>query len=257
MAHHQQQNFFKTVLASIKIPGPAKVVDFGSLDINGGVKQLIDPTWDYTGIDLDKGPNVDLIQPGQLVDLKSESFDVTLSSELFEHTPYWKEIFAQMCRLTKPGGVVIFTCAGVGRKEHGTTRSDMGYSSPFTVRKGDEYYKNITSQEAEESVAVNQWFSKYGFYDEYATHDLYFVGVRNSSHGVIPYLQDELFDQLKSLYPRKYWKLQTIGPRFLPQALIEIYFQVANRSMALLRNFVYSIYVKLGIKSKFTKNRKK
>jgi SAM-dependent methyltransferase len=253
LAHFQQQEFIKTIVLSINDSQPLTVVDFGSLDINGGVKQLIDPKWNYTGIDLEIGPNVDIARPGQLIDLQSEQFDISFSSELFEHTPFWKEIFAQMCRLTKPGGVVVFTCAGIGRKEHGTTRSDGGYSSPFTVKNGDEYYKNVARKDAEKSIAAKHWFSNYGFFDGYSTHDLYFVGIRKGSTLKGIHVEEDLIDKLHAMYPRKYWKPQSFGPLFFPQVLLEVYFQITSWFISVIRNLIYRIYVSLGLKSIFSK----
>jgi SAM-dependent methyltransferase len=132
LAHDQQQQYLKKVIGVVPSDTPFKMCDLGSLDINGGVRALIPGNFQYIGVDLEIGPNVDIARPAQLLDLASEQFDFLISSELFEHTPYWKEIFAQMCRLTKPGGIVAFTCAGAGRAEHGTTRSDKGLASRLT-----------------------------------------------------------------------------------------------------------------------------
>jgi SAM-dependent methyltransferase len=248
MAHFQQQEFMKTVLSEMEFTAPLDVLDFGSLDINGGVRQLISPDWKYTGIDLEIGPNVDIACPAQLVDLKSEQFDICFSSELFEHTPFWKEIFAQMCRLTKPGGVVIFTCAGIGRKEHGTTRSDSGYSSPFTVSMGEEYYRNVAKFDAGKSIAVESWFSKFGFYDEYKTHDLYFAGVKKFEHRLSFTVSKDLFRILETKYPQKPWKVQNFGTRILPQTIVELYFTLLRLFVSNVWNLVFKFYVKLGLK---------
>lgn len=248
MAHIQQQEFMKTVLSNLKFTSPLKVVDFGSLDINGGVRQLIESSWSYTGIDLEIGPNVDIACPGQLIDLQSEQFDICFSSELFEHTPFWKEIFAQMCRLTKPGGLVIFTCAGVGRKEHGTSRSDGGYSSPFTVSRGDEYYRNVPKSEAEKAIAKRYWFANSGFYEEYNIHDLYFVGVRRDGNSLPFEIENDLFQNLAKEYPVKFWKVQNYGAKYFPLILIENYFQLKNWLKSSVRGALFNLYVNTGLR---------
>jgi SAM-dependent methyltransferase len=248
MAHQQQQEFIETVLSEMSFTGPLDVLDFGSLDINGGVRQLISADWKYTGVDLEIGPNVDIACPAQLVDLKSEQFDICFSSELFEHTPFWKEIFAQMCRLTKPGGVVIFTCAGIGRKEHGTSRSDGGYSSPFTVSMGDEYYRNVGKFEAKNSIAINSWFTEFGFYEEYRIHDLYFVGVKKPTYPLSFSVNKDLFKILATKYPEKHWKVQNFGTRILPQSAVELYFILLYQIISNVRKHVYKLYIKFGLK---------
>ena len=60
MAHPQQAEFFATVREhypnSFK---SARVLEVGSLDINGSVRELFEKC-DYTGVDLQMGPGVDL-----------------------------------------------------------------------------------------------------------------------------------------------------------------------------------------------------
>ena len=97
--------------ASSQIPlENRKVLEVGSLDINGTVRIFFD-NCDYTGLDLGEGKGVDLIEEGQNYDAPDETYDTVLSTECFEHNPYWKETFLNMIRLCKKNGLVFFTCA--------------------------------------------------------------------------------------------------------------------------------------------------
>jgi SAM-dependent methyltransferase len=196
MSHSTQQDFI--LYTKNKFPNyftNSKVLEVGSLDINGSMRSFFSEC-DYLGIDVGEGQGVDLVVQGQEYNAPDESYDVCASGECFEHNPYWAETFSNMVRMCKSGGLVLFTCATTGRKEHGTSRTDSG-SSPLTVGIGWEYYKNLTEQDFLESFeeSFDEIFSEYEFhstvdYDnptEFIKHmrtyinpceDLYFWGIK-------------------------------------------------------------------------------
>jgi len=207
MSHPEQMNFFKTVFDSVSWESGSKtrIIDFGSLDINGGPHRLLEPIdCEYVGVDLDYGDNVDLVSRGELVDFPTASFDIAMSSELFEHTPTWREIFFNMCRLTKPGGIVVLSCAGSFRPEHGTSKSDKGYAAPFVVRQGVEYYGNVSARDMKRAISLDIWFQRYGLYENHWSHDTYFVGIRRKSTDIAVENFDQLINQLDNRYKTSY-----------------------------------------------------
>jgi SAM-dependent methyltransferase len=176
MAHHQEFEFIATVKTAL----PAffrgqKVLEVGSLDINGSIRTAFDDCT-YTGADLSPGPGVDIACAGQLLEFPSAHFDVCVSCECFEHNPYWVETWSNMLRMTRPGGLVLMSCATTGRREHGTTRSAPD-SSPFTVEHGWNYYRNLTQAHFESRFDLDQWFSDHAFVVSAESFDLYFVGI--------------------------------------------------------------------------------
>jgi hypothetical protein len=67
MAHQSQHLFFQSVKE--KYPSffsDVKVLDIGSLDINGNIKYLFNAPYYYIGVDLFEGNNVDVVCPGHL-----------------------------------------------------------------------------------------------------------------------------------------------------------------------------------------------
>ena len=46
-------------------PGGGSVLDVGSYDVNGTYRPLFPAGWDYLGVDIEKGPNVDLVVAGE------------------------------------------------------------------------------------------------------------------------------------------------------------------------------------------------
>lgn len=179
MAHPAQLDFF--AMAHLFFPNhfEGRVIDIGSLDINGGPHRNISPR-EYVGVDLAEGPNVNLVSRGEDVDLPSGHFDVAMSSECFEHNPNWRDTFRNMYRLTRPGGLVVFSCATWGRPEHGTTRSDGGYSAPFVVEQGSEHYENV-SELSVLGISARLGFSEAWTLVEPAHCDLFFAGLRKGS----------------------------------------------------------------------------
>lgn len=178
MSHPQQLAFMEIVIATLgnRIQ-TQKVLEIGSYDVNGTIRDIIGACESYLGVDLVDGPGVDLVSFGHELELESESFDLTLSAECFEHDPHWATTFLNMIRLTKSNGIVAFTCASLGRPEHGTLRSDPSLS-PGTQSINLDYYRNLTETDFRNSIVLEDFFSNYLFYYNHASWDLYFMGIR-------------------------------------------------------------------------------
>ena len=153
-----------------------RVVEIGSLDINGSVRPHFQAA-KYVGLDLGPGPGVDVVTPGHLFDEASGSYDCAVSANCFEHNPYWLETFVNMLRLVREDGLVLFTSASTGYREHGTRRS-APEASPHTVGLGWEYYRNLTERDFTSRLDLRQWCSDWRFFVDHGTYCLYFVGLR-------------------------------------------------------------------------------
>jgi len=180
MAHKQQQDFFESVKSQFpKMFSNVRVLDIGSLDINGNTKHFFDQPYYYVGLDLDEGPNVDLVCPGHLYECGFQ-FDVVMSSECFEHDMYYEETIRNMVRLLKSGGIMIFTCASAGRDEHGTVKTTPE-NAPFLEKYGEEwgnYYKNLTEFDIVNCIDIEETFSTWNFITNKEACDLYFYGIK-------------------------------------------------------------------------------
>jgi SAM-dependent methyltransferase len=180
MAHGQQQNFFSKVKESFpKYFRDVKVLDIGSLDINGNTKHFFKHPFYYVGVDLSEGNNVNVVCPGHLYD-SGFLFDVVMSSECFEHDMYYARTIQNMIRLLKSNGLMIFTCASTGRPEHGTLRSTPS-DAPFLSNideKWANYYKNLTEDDIRAVINIDDIFSSYNFEYEPTSCDLYFWGIK-------------------------------------------------------------------------------
>lgn len=170
----------------------ARVIEMGSLDINGSVRGNF-TGGEYVGVDLGPGPGVDLVSAGHELREPSGSYDCAISANCFEHNPYWLETFTNMLRLTRPGGLVVFTCASTGYREHGTRRS-APEASPITVQMGWDYYRNLVERDFTKSVNLSKWCSDWRFFRAHETYCLYFIGLRS---GAVELLPEKLVDEVR------------------------------------------------------------
>lgn len=173
MSHKQQLDFVSAVRdmfpANFK---DAKVLEVGSLDINGTIRIFFDHC-DYVGCDIGPGMHVDIVCPGEDLNFADGEFDTVASCECFEHNPHWASTFKNMHRMTKPGGLVFFSCATTGRPEHGTTRT-----SPADAPHCGDYYRNLTKEDFEITFVLDDMFNEFRFGVGKETCDLYFFGVK-------------------------------------------------------------------------------
>lgn len=173
MAHKEQKDFFISVKQKYpQMFSNVKVLEVGSLDINGSVREMFDASL-YIGVDLEEGPSVDVVGQGQDLSYEDNYFDVAVSAECFEHNPYWLETFLNMCRMAST--FVMFTCASEGRPEHGTTRS-APECSPFTLEWN--YYRNLNQEDFTSHINFDEIFSEYEFTYNNIACDLYFWGIK-------------------------------------------------------------------------------
>lgn len=173
MSHIQQRDFIqKTKNYFPEYFKDVDVLEVGSLNINGTVRDFFDAK-SYLGIDLIEGKDVDKVVAGNEISDPDETYDTTISTECFEHDKFWKDTFKNMHRMTKKGGIVIFTCASNGRHEHGTTRTSPA-DSPAT----NDYYMNLNKGHFEQEFDIESMFTKHMFEYNPVTCDLYFWGIK-------------------------------------------------------------------------------
>lgn len=179
--HLAPLQFVESVLSASRPGGPISILEVGSYDVNGSIREVVRRSpmnagiKEYVGVDLMQGPGVDMIVSGHEVAIEDSHFDLVMSLECFEHNPYWQDTLRNMLRMLKPGGWCIVTCASLGRPEHGTSRMDAA-SSPGTSEKGWSYYQNVSLQDFRNAVPFAETFDHCTLEYGAAWNDLYFVG---------------------------------------------------------------------------------
>ena len=92
-----------------------KVLDIGSLDINGCVRDLFE---DYIGLDQIPGRNVDMVCNAHSLPFKPEFFDVVCCLEVLEHDTNFFQTISESYRVLKQGGYFLLTARANGYEHH-------------------------------------------------------------------------------------------------------------------------------------------
>lgn len=87
-----------------------KILDVGSWDGGNGCLKPIFSKGHYLGLDVQSGPNVDVIGDANNIPFPNNTFDIVVSSSCFEHDPMFWMSFLEICRVTKIDGY-IYICA--------------------------------------------------------------------------------------------------------------------------------------------------
>lgn len=85
------------------------ILDLGSMDIQGSYRPLFDsPSWSYTGLDLEPGPNVDLVlhKPYKWREIPTLSADVFISGQCLEHVEFFWLTMLEIERVLKNEGLL-------------------------------------------------------------------------------------------------------------------------------------------------------
>jgi SAM-dependent methyltransferase len=177
MAHYQQLKFFETTARFFpEYFAHRTVLEIGSWDANGSIRRFFKDCT-YLGADVAPGPGVDIVTPGECIDRPDESFDVTVSSECFEHNPQWVATFKNMTRMLKPGGLCVVTCASIGRGEHGTSRKHRD-ASLTALESHADYYANLSKRDFRREFDLPGIFAEHRMYYNKYFQDFYFIGIK-------------------------------------------------------------------------------
>lgn len=105
-AFEEAEAFANTLESSREL----RIADIGSFDVNGCLRPVFcrQAKWQYVGIDVAKGPNVDVVVPvsGPWTTIDAESFDHAISVSTLEHTLYPWLIVQEISRIVRKGGLI-------------------------------------------------------------------------------------------------------------------------------------------------------
>jgi SAM-dependent methyltransferase len=90
------------------------LADIGSMDVNGTYRHLF-PGWRYIGVDMEPGPGVDIVaRKPYRYPLASESVDLVICGQAFEHMEYFWLGWLEICRIVKRGGLIFLLAPSRG-----------------------------------------------------------------------------------------------------------------------------------------------
>lgn len=123
------------------------VIEIGSRNVNGGLRDLFPRAPEhqtFVGIDLQDGPGVDIVTDAATWE-PTGPVACVICCEVLEHSQNWKGVVLQACSWLRPGGRLIITCAGAGRKPHSAIDGE-------SVRP-EEWYANLMMWELVPCIA--------------------------------------------------------------------------------------------------------
>ena len=105
------------------------ILDIGSYDAsdtsyNYG-RFLREDNWKYRGMDIQEGPNVDIVVSDiyNWIEIEDSSFDVVISGQAFEHMEFFWKAIKEIERILKPGWLCCIIAPSGGPK-HGDADTD-------------------------------------------------------------------------------------------------------------------------------------
>jgi SAM-dependent methyltransferase len=104
--------FFQTYVFR---PEQTKILEIGSRDVNGALREVAPKTLDYVGVDIDEGSGVDIVLADPYsFPFDSETFDVVVTSSCFEHTELFWVTYLEALRVVKPHGLLYINAPSNG-----------------------------------------------------------------------------------------------------------------------------------------------
>jgi len=103
--------FFENYIGNNK----CRILDLGSLDLNGSLRDFAPPEAEFIGADMVPGKSVDVVldDPHKLP-FEEGAFDFVVSSSCFEHDKFFWLSFLEICRVTKEGGFIYISSPSNG-----------------------------------------------------------------------------------------------------------------------------------------------
>lgn len=112
-----KMTMFREVYLSEKLNDPLHILDLGSQDVNGSYRPIFSQhVWHYVGLDMEAGNNVDIVLRTPYVwrEIASESADVVISGQAFEHIQFFWITMLEVARVLKPGGICCILAPSSG-----------------------------------------------------------------------------------------------------------------------------------------------
>lgn len=176
-----------------------RILDLGSQDVNGSYRAIFsEHKWEYVGLDMAAGKNVDVIlrTPYVWKEVATESADVIISGQAFEHIQFFWITMLEIARVLKPGGICCIIAPSSGPEHRYPMDCWRFYPDGMTS----------LAQYAQMEVieAVTQWHDL-GYLDSDCWHDSILV-CRKPDNGVLKNVKSNIKRWLK------HWT-NTIGMR--------------------------------------------
>lgn len=119
MMHKSSLNNMKQFVKTHLKGNKGRVLDVGSLAVNGGIEGSYRPLFkgfEYIGVDLSPGVNVDAVMEHPYkIPFDDDSFDIVISGQALEHVEFFWDLVKEMARVLKPGGLICLIAPSAGK----------------------------------------------------------------------------------------------------------------------------------------------
>ena len=131
-------------------------------------------------------------------------------------------------------GILIFTCASKGRIEHGTNRTN-----PENPMMGN-YYKNLNENDFKKKFNMNDMFTKYFFFYNIYSFDLYFIGGKNLSKTYLDLEKIKLETKKIKNEKRELYLKRILYSHLLPDELFQNFRFLRRKVTNTFKNLIFS-----------------
>ena len=109
------KSFFDSYAKKFSIDSAVNVIDIGSQDVNGSLREVCPANFNYIGLDFQNARGVDIVltDPYSLP-LEDNSVDIVLSSSCFEHSEMFWLVYLEIMRVLKPHGLFYLNAPSSG-----------------------------------------------------------------------------------------------------------------------------------------------
>lgn len=98
-----------------EFPAGSIVVEIGSQDVNGSIREVAPKRFGYLGVDFVPGAGVDLvIADPYVIPIESDEIDIVVTSSCFEHSEMFWLVFLEIARIVRPGGLIYLNVPSNG-----------------------------------------------------------------------------------------------------------------------------------------------
>ena len=94
------------------------ILELGSLDVNGTVRDYVPQDALYIGLDITPGPSVDIQATAWHIPFPDSTFDLVICCEMLEHDLLFWNSLAEANRVLNIGGDLIVTARGIDFPPH-------------------------------------------------------------------------------------------------------------------------------------------
>lgn len=159
------------------------ILDIGAQEVheNGSYKPLFKhrPNWNYRGVDMVAGNNVDIVlnDPYDWHQVPSNSVDVVISGQAFEHIEFFWLSMLEIARVLKPGGICCIIAPSSGYEHRYPVDCWRFYPDGFAA------LAKYAKLEALETYTQWEDLSHYGEGDN-CWHDSVLIAQKKNSYGL-------------------------------------------------------------------------